>query len=146
MGLVWTRAGSLSSELGGSSRGLDVNAQPPLAEDEAEEVAALSSSPNSAASSFQMDLCIYNRGGSFYKRNYEGEAYDQRASSRASDEDDNNGSGGNARKKLRLSKEQSAFLEESFKEHNTLNPVSVRNCWDSIIVFDPVFSNLSNMS
>jgi len=128
MGLVWTRAGSLSSELGGSSRGLDVNAQPPLAEDEAEEVAALSSSPNSAASSFQMDLCIYNRGGSFYKRNYEGEAYDQRASSRASDEDDNNGSGGNARKKLRLSKEQSAFLEESFKEHNTLNPVSVRNC------------------
>ncbi|XP_047182253.1 homeobox-leucine zipper protein HOX11-like [Vigna umbellata] len=114
--------GSLSSELGGSSRGLDVNAQPPQAEDEAEEVAALSSSPNSAASSFQMDLCIYNRGGSFYKRNYEGEAYDQRASSRASDEDDNNGSGGNARKKLRLSKEQSAFLEESFKEHNTLNP------------------------
>ncbi|XP_014500099.1 homeobox-leucine zipper protein HOX11 [Vigna radiata var. radiata] len=114
--------GSLSSELGGSSRGLDVNAQPPQAEDEAEEVAALSSSPNSAASSFQMDLCIYNRGGSFYKRNYEGEAYDQRASSRASDEDDNNGSGGNGRKKLRLSKEQSAFLEESFKEHNTLNP------------------------
>lgn len=26
-------------------------------------------------------------------------------------------------KKLRLSKEQSAFLEESFKEHHTLNPV-----------------------
>ncbi|CAJ1958364.1 unnamed protein product [Sphenostylis stenocarpa] len=115
--------GSLSSELGGSSRGLDVNAQPLAAEDEAEEGAALSSSPNSAGSSFQMDLCIYNnRGGNFYKRDYEGEAYDQRASSRASDEDDNNGSGGNARKKLRLSKEQSAFLEESFKEHNTLNP------------------------
>lgn len=29
------------------------------------------------------------------------------------------------RKKLRLSKEQSAFLEESFKEHNTLDPVSL---------------------
>lgn len=29
-----------------------------------------------------------------------------------------------ARKKLRLSKEQSAMLEETFKEHNTLNPVS----------------------
>ncbi|XP_027342319.1 homeobox-leucine zipper protein HOX11-like [Abrus precatorius] len=126
--------GSLSSELGGSSRGLDVNVQPAAAaEDEAEEVAALSSSPNSAASSFQMDLCIYNnRGGSFsgsggnyYKRDSEGEAYDQRASSRASDEDENNGGGvggGNTRKKLRLSKEQSAFLEESFKEHNTLNP------------------------
>uniref|UniRef100_A0A804MNT6 Homeobox domain-containing protein n=1 Tax=Zea mays TaxID=4577 RepID=A0A804MNT6_MAIZE len=35
-----------------------------------------------------------------------------RACSRASDEDD----GGSARKKLRLSKEQSAFLEESFKK------------------------------
>lgn len=121
MGLLWTRAGSLSSELGGSSRGLDVNVQPPAAEDEA----ARSSSPNSAASSFQMDLCIYNsRGGSSNKRDFEGEAYDQRTSSRASDDDDNNGSGGNTRKKLRLSKEQSAFLEESFKEHNTLNPVS----------------------
>jgi homeobox-leucine zipper protein len=44
----------------------------------------------------------------------------ERASSRASDDDEN----GLTRKKLRLSKEQSAFLEESFKEHNTLNPVS----------------------
>lgn len=31
-----------------------------------------------------------------------------------------------ARKKLRLSKDQSAILEESFKEHNTLNPVSLK--------------------
>ncbi|KAL7234733.1 hypothetical protein ACSBR1_018229 [Camellia fascicularis] len=30
--------------------------------------------------------------------------------------------GDNSRKKLRLSKDQSAVLEESFKEHNTLNP------------------------
>lgn len=37
-----------------------------------------------------------------------------------SDEED----GDNSRKKLRLSKDQSAILEESFKEHNTLNPVS----------------------
>lgn len=35
-----------------------------------------------------------------------------------SDEED----GGTTRKKLRLSKEQSALLEESFKEHSTLNP------------------------
>ncbi|KAG6423256.1 hypothetical protein SASPL_113646 [Salvia splendens] len=34
----------------------------------------------------------------------------------------NDDDGLNARKKLRLSKEQSAFLEESFKEHSTLNP------------------------
>ncbi|RWV80279.1 hypothetical protein GW17_00058479 [Ensete ventricosum] len=38
---------------------------------------------------------------------------------RVSDEEEN----GMGRKKLRLTKEQSAFLEESFKEHNTLNPV-----------------------
>ncbi|CAA6657064.1 unnamed protein product [Spirodela intermedia] len=36
-----------------------------------------------------------------------------------SDEEDG---GDGSRKKLRLSKEQSAVLEESFKEHNTLNP------------------------
>lgn len=41
-------------------------------------------------------------------------------SSRASDEDED---GVNARKKLRLTKEQSALLEESFKQHSTLNPV-----------------------
>lgn len=37
-----------------------------------------------------------------------------------SDEED----GETSRKKLRLSKDQSAILEDSFKEHNTLNPVS----------------------
>ncbi|CAA3019211.1 homeobox-leucine zipper HOX11-like [Olea europaea subsp. europaea] len=42
----------------------------------------------------------------------------ERTSSRASDEDENNH---NCRKKLRLSKEQSAYLEENFKEHGTLN-------------------------
>jgi homeobox-leucine zipper protein len=36
-----------------------------------------------------------------------------------SDEED-----GGSRKKLRLSKDQAAVLEESFKEHNTLNPVN----------------------
>ncbi|KAK4389539.1 Homeobox-leucine zipper protein HAT4 [Sesamum angolense] len=42
----------------------------------------------------------------------------ERASSRGiSDEEDAE----NSRKKLRLSKDQSALLEESFKEHNTLN-------------------------
>ncbi|XVF61423.1 hypothetical protein PTKIN_Ptkin08bG0128200 [Pterospermum kingtungense] len=40
-------------------------------------------------------------------------------SSRVSDEDED---GVNARKKLRLTKEQSALLEESFKQHSTLNP------------------------
>ncbi|CAN4083078.1 unnamed protein product [Withania somnifera] len=44
----------------------------------------------------------------------------ERVSSRViSDEDDD---GSNARKKLRLTKAQSALLEESFKLHSTLNP------------------------
>ncbi|KAL5098484.1 hypothetical protein RYX36_002811 [Vicia faba] len=120
------------NEFGVSSRDLVVNVvQPittvPMAEDET----VLSSSPNSAASSFQMDLCIYSRGGSgcggggggggSLSGSGDGEGYDQRNSSRVSDEDDNSGVG-NTRKKLRLSKDQSAFLEESFKEHHTLNP------------------------
>ena len=46
-------------------------------------------------------------------------------SSRGSDEDmDVGGGSSRARKKLRLTKEQSTLLEESFKEHSTLNPVS----------------------
>ncbi|KDP32129.1 hypothetical protein JCGZ_12590 [Jatropha curcas] len=43
----------------------------------------------------------------------------ERVSSRVSDEDED---GTNTRKKLRLTKEQSALLEESFKQHSTLNP------------------------
>ncbi|KAE8671487.1 Homeobox-leucine zipper protein HOX19 [Hibiscus syriacus] len=43
----------------------------------------------------------------------------EKNSSRVSDEDED---GVNARKKLRLTKEQSALLEESFKQHSTLNP------------------------
>ncbi|XP_057976448.1 homeobox-leucine zipper protein HAT22-like [Malania oleifera] len=43
----------------------------------------------------------------------------EKVSSRISDEDED---GTNARKKLRLTKEQSALLEESFKQHSTLNP------------------------
>ncbi|KAL4340571.1 hypothetical protein GQ457_08G016730 [Hibiscus cannabinus] len=72
----------------------------------ADEGAALSP-PNSAASSFQLDFGIRN-GSNTRKREVE----------RASDDDEN----GSTRKKLRLSKQQSAFLEESFKQHNTLNP------------------------
>ncbi|KAK8649327.1 hypothetical protein V6N13_130057 [Hibiscus sabdariffa] len=99
----------------GPVRGLDVNRLPLVAlRDEAEEGAA-QSSPNSAASSFPMDFGI--RSGCIRgKRDMEAET--ERGSSRASDDDEN----GSTRKKLRLSKEQSAFLEESFKEHNTLNP------------------------
>ncbi|KAH6772937.1 homeobox leucine zipper protein [Perilla frutescens var. hirtella] len=99
-----------------AAKGLDVNRMPA-----AEEV----SSANSVGSPFHMYRNSGNGnlqvGGN--KREFDGggneNAEAERASSRASDDDEN---GLNTRKKLRLSKEQSAFLEESFKEHNTLNP------------------------
>lgn len=80
-----------------------------------------------ATSSCRLDFMSYRRignvngGSTNNKRGFEmgNDAVEvERASSRASDEDEN----GISRKKLRLSKEQSAYLEESFKEHNTLNP------------------------
>ncbi|GAB2266895.1 homeobox-leucine zipper protein [Dionaea muscipula] len=133
---------NLSSEPGSSdglSRGLDVNRFPATgsaaaAEEEEEEEAEEESSPNSAVSSF-MEFSLYRGcgggGGSSCsgKNGNSGEAdhgggggvgggEGEKATSRASDDDEN----GSTRKKLRLSKEQSAFLEESFKEHHTLNP------------------------
>jgi hypothetical protein len=116
-----------------STRGFDVNRAPSLSvagagasaeEDEEQDeaaaaaaAAAASSSPNNSAGSFPMDFSSAQQGQAA-----PGGGGD-RACSRASDDDD----GGSARKKLRLSKEQSAFLEESFKEHATLNPVSNRS-------------------
>lgn len=114
-------------------------------EDNGEEPAAADeSSPNnsnySGTSSFHMDFSSIFKGGgrsssSFPSRKRDNlelattvslelaDATTERASSRGngggmSDEDEN----GSTRKKLRLTKEQSAFLEDSFKEHSTLNP------------------------
>ncbi|BFG38282.1 hypothetical protein CerSpe_245560 [Prunus speciosa] len=117
----WLTDNLAVSEPAGSSdgpgRGLDVNRMPGMVAtaEEAEDAAAPLSSPNSTVSSFQMDFGVGN-GGRSSKRDLELET--DRASSRASDDEDN----GSTRKKLRLSKDQSAFLEESFKEHSTLNP------------------------
>jgi len=113
-----------------AARGFDVNRAPSSVaasglaalEDDEEDpgaTAALSSSPNDdSAGSFPLDLGgprAHAEGGAA------AQAGGERSSSRASDEDE----GASARKKLRLSKEQSAFLEESFKEHSTLNPVRI---------------------
>lgn len=102
-----------------AAKGLDVNRAPA-----AEEV----SSANSVGSPF--DFGVYRNPangnlqqlGGNKRRELEAAGNDNAEAERASDDDDN---GLNTRKKLRLSKEQSAFLEESFKEHNTLNPVSI---------------------
>ncbi|XP_042513863.1 homeobox-leucine zipper protein HOX11 [Macadamia integrifolia] len=131
MGFPWQTANGNheagSSDLLGAAvaRGFDVNRLPSA--EEADDGAAVSS-PNSTLSSFQMDFSMFRGGSSSSNKRYNAEATaadamndvdtTERASSRASDEDEN----GLSRKKLRLSKEQSAFLEESFKEHNTLNP------------------------
>lgn len=92
-------------------KGIDVNRIPVTATETEEEGGV--SSPNSTISSISgkrserdLDLAIEDLDV-------------ERASSRGiSDEED----GDNSRKKLRLSKDQSAVLEESFKEHSTLNP------------------------
>jgi homeobox-leucine zipper protein len=93
--------------------GVDVNRLPSMADCEEENGV---SSPNSTVSSLS---------GKRSERDPNGDENDaERAScSRGSDEEDGAG-GDTCRKKLRLSKEQSLVLEETFKEHNTLNPVS----------------------
>ncbi|KAE8690203.1 Homeobox-leucine zipper protein HAT2 [Hibiscus syriacus] len=78
-------------------RGIDVNRLPSTV-DGAEEAGV--SSPNSTISSVSEKRSEREANGGIID-----------------DED-----GDTSRKKLRLSKDQSAILEESFKEHNTLNP------------------------
>lgn len=82
------------------------------------------SSPNSTISSISGKRSEREAVGEDGEAEAEAEA--ERAScSRGSDDEDGGGGDGDAsRKKLRLSKEQSLVLEETFKEHNTLNPVS----------------------
>lgn len=88
-------------------KGIDVNRLPATAD--ADEEAGVSS-PNSTISSVSG-----NKRSERETNNCE-----EHEMERVSDEDD----GETSRKKLRLSKDQSAVLEETFKEHNTLNPVS----------------------
>lgn len=92
-----------------AAKGLDVNRTPAAAE----EV----SSANSVG-----EYGMYRSSGgngNLSKREFAGAANDVVEGERGSDDDEN---GAPNRKKLRLSKEQSAFLEESFKERSTLNP------------------------
>jgi homeobox-leucine zipper protein len=86
-------------------RGIDVNRPPSTAEYGDEDAGV--SSPNSTVSS------------STGKRSEREEDTDPQGSRGISDDED----GDNSRKKLRLSKDQSAILEETFKDHSTLNPV-----------------------
>ncbi|KAK8998748.1 hypothetical protein V6N11_084131 [Hibiscus sabdariffa] len=90
-------------------RGIDVNSLPSTVD--CEEEAGVSS-PNSTLSSVS--------GKRTEREATNGDEIDiERACSRGISDDED---GDTSRKKLRLSKDQSAILEESFKEHNTLNP------------------------
>ncbi|KAJ6685995.1 hypothetical protein OIU79_015907, partial [Salix purpurea] len=93
-----------------SQRGIDRNRVSAAVADHDDETGV--SSPNSTLSS---------SSGKRSEREQIGEETEaERAScSRESDDEDGDAS----RKKLRLSKEQSLVLEETFKEHNTLNPL-----------------------
>ncbi|GAB2295485.1 homeobox-leucine zipper protein [Dionaea muscipula] len=112
---------TVSSEPGSSdglSRGFDVNRFPSTGAAAAtDEAAGEESSPNSAGSSF-MEFSLYRDCDSVGACGAGGGGEAEKATSRASDDDEN----GSTRKKLRLSKQQSVFLEDSFKEHHTLNP------------------------
>ncbi|KAM0879723.1 hypothetical protein ACQ4PT_034039 [Festuca glaucescens] len=99
-------------------RGIDVNRAPgtggSCGASEDEEPGA--SSPDSTLSSLSGKPGAPGRSGG-------GGGEQERAGAGSDDEDDSGGAGGAAsRKKLRLSKDQSAVLEERFKEHSTLNP------------------------
>lgn len=74
------------------------------------------SSPNSTVSSLS---------GKRSEREPIGDENEAERTSCSHGSDDEDGNGGDlSRKKLRLTKEQSLLLEDTFKEHNTLNPVS----------------------
>ncbi|XP_028772796.1 homeobox-leucine zipper protein HAT22 [Neltuma alba] len=92
---------------------IDVNIKANWEETPPDHLSRQTSSPHSVVSSFSVGRVKRERDLSSE------EAEAERVSSRVSDEDED---GTNARKKLRLNKEQSALLEESFKQHSTLNP------------------------
>ena len=96
--------------------GIDVNRAPATPVDMEEENGM--SSPNSTISSLSG-----NKRSLVNEKSELANGDELLEFSRSDDED-----GDNSRKKLRLTKEQSAILEESFKEHNTLNPVSMFHC------------------
>ncbi|KAL9260720.1 Homeobox-leucine zipper protein HAT2-like protein [Drosera capensis] len=107
-----------------SLRGIDVNRMP--AADTEDDDAGVSS-PNSTISSVSGKRTERDNNNNLNNENNAGGCDDdmaERTSSRdggvggGSDEDD----GDTSRKKLRLSRDQSALLEETFKEHSTLNP------------------------
>lgn len=104
-GEVTTYTSPSGAGRGVSPRGIDVNQIPSTDADEE----AVVSSPSSIG---------MKRNREKVHHDFDLERTNEMSSRGGSDDEDE----GTTRKKLRLSKEQSALLEESFKEHSTLNP------------------------
>ncbi|CAH8304691.1 unnamed protein product [Eruca vesicaria subsp. sativa] len=118
-----------NSDVGSFLRGIDVNRGPSRVVVDVEEDAGVSS-PNSTVSSVMSGKrnereLVAAAGGAGGGRIIEDNEVERGSSSLGggSDDDDGGGNGDDgSRKKLRLSKEQALVLEETFKEHSTLNP------------------------
>ncbi|XP_061375895.1 homeobox-leucine zipper protein HAT3-like [Gastrolobium bilobum] len=102
-----------SSEMGSFLRGTDVNSAPPYTAADCDDDNGVSS-PNSTISSIS--------GGKRSERDDDNAAPAAERMSCSPGIEEEDGGGDAGRKKLRLTKEQSTVLEETFKEHNTLNP------------------------
>lgn len=116
-----------NSDVGSFLRGSNVNRTPSAAVviNLEEDVAGMSSpkSTVSTVSGNKRDLAATRGDGGVDENDAEKASCSHGGGSGGSDEEE----GGNCdgtRKKLRLSKEQALVLEETFKQHSTLNPVS----------------------
>ncbi|CAK9203933.1 unnamed protein product, partial [Sphagnum troendelagicum] len=108
------------SRTNSGSGGIDMNQLPSTTE--CDEEAVVSSSPSSCIGmKREREKNMLQQHDQLFEQLLDRErACD--LSSRGCSDDEDGGGGGTTRKKLRLSKEQSALLEESFKDHSTLNP------------------------
>ncbi|KVH89376.1 Homeodomain-containing protein [Cynara cardunculus var. scolymus] len=106
--LLWSSDnGSFDGCSSGKRKGFDVNS-----------MVVAPAGIEEATSSLRQDYSSYVRTRNVIgKMEFDGRNDTGELVSRASDEDEN----GIYRKKLRLSKQQSGYLEESFKDHSTLN-------------------------
>ncbi|VVB06372.1 unnamed protein product [Arabis nemorensis] len=128
----WThmfQSSERNSEVRSFLRGIDVNRASSTVVADLEEDAGVSS-PNSTVSSVMsgkrnerelLAAAAVGRGGRV--EDHEAERTSCSLGGGGSDDEDGGGNGDDgSRKKLRLSKEQALVLEETFKEHSTLNP------------------------
>ncbi|KAJ4892340.1 Homeobox-leucine zipper protein ATHB-4 [Raphanus sativus] len=123
--LFASSAAERNSDSGNFLRGFNVNRSPAAAVVDSEEEAVGVSSPNSTVSSVsgnKRDLVAAAGGGGEGDETEVERASCSHGGGSGGSEDEDGGNNDGTRKKLRLSKEQALVLEETFKEHSTLNP------------------------